>query len=395
MTIFPDGQRKVELLDIYRGRHLERYPLFFATDSELKKIASTKSPEQAEAEIFTIVMGRLQKSFPVLAQRVLSTAALLPFHQWVRSASSFPLVDDYVDLNDLQEGEQQVQIAYRRANQIIYNEDLYVAMDGLNRAALRLHEYLYAISSLKMSVKIQRLVSLIFSTWHDGLDLAKQGRVLLSELKMETLAMANFELPSGAQVDQSGPGPDEICGVWQTMEFDKTSMGLKVTVALDPHRRSLTRSDFAGLKSTSFSDSRFSERRTVILNGNELKRFLLSFYYAKSFLEKKFPIFLYPAQSVPADIICLDAKGIRSLEASLEYDKDGNDHDLEGARLEAEYFRAQYDYLKQSGPDELIKFKEIEAELGKHQLKSTLIKADPWRVFSARELGGFRIQFNP
>lgn len=398
LTTFPNGDIKIQLLDIYRSSRRDLFPLFFETDPGLIQISVSQDAESAANQIFSIVIGRAEKVFPVLAQKISSAAQAMPMEKWVPTFADLPLIDDYIGNAGLEKDQAQVQIAYRRNNQVIYNEKLVVGMDGLNRAALRLHEYIYAVSGQKTSVQTQRLVSLLMSSKILSPGIMDIAKPILFDLKLDAVDMKILQLPEGAEITENRPGLLDVCGSLNKMFVDPKKGEVRVQLKVDPDHLRIDRRDLSPRKLLSMN---FSKMTDVNLKGDELKKFMLSLYFAKSYLEGKYPIFLYPAQSIPADIVCINRLSGRlsSIDISVRYHKEKNEADIESSRLEAEYFKAHRKMVIEPSVLSEFKFQNSEFELKMQNLKTQYLEGETslekWGLMTeSQELGGLRIKFS-
>jgi hypothetical protein len=350
-----DGKNEVKLLDIYRSEHRESFPLFFEIDKHLLKVnASKKNRDDIADEIFHIVVARTLKVMPALAKRIIEMAKTIPFSSWTPSLTIFPLIDDFVGENHLNPDEEQVQVAYRKNLQIIYDEDLYGAMDGLNRAALYLHEYLYIISSTKESVAIQRLVSLLMSTKILENDFAKNASQMMFEFKLNAIASPTIELPPGVVLTNEPAGKNSSCGYLVQIRANPGDKTIVMRLAME--------------SPTEKGKAQLIERR---LTPKETLYFMNAAYSLKNQLSVKFPIFLYPAQNTMADVVCInkDEGTIETLEVGTKYHKAKNENELMGALLEATYFKTQRDYVLNPNEKTREKFYRIEELILRNSLE--------------------------
>ncbi len=318
-TRLPNNQLSVELLDLYRSERPDLYPKFFQIDPELKRLSAELPPDQASEKILQLVMSRLQQVMPHLARKVEIMSQTLAFEKWTATASRFPLLGDYIGDVRLNANQEHVQIAYRRTNQVIYNESLYAGMDGLNRAALKLHEFTYALSSVEHSIQVQRFVSLAFS--HRLMEFQSDTELerLQLELGMLGLAMKAPLMQPGAHLGSVRKMPEEDCGKLISMSVDPITKATQVRA--------------------------YTSRgpRTALLEVEKTKVFLFSILAAKSFLAAQFPLALYPAQQTTQDVICFKSGSLKlsSIEFGISFDPVMSEFEVKAARLEADYFRAQ------------------------------------------------------
>lgn len=402
---------EVKLLDIYRSEKLDLFPLFFAPDPELLNLSATASTQNIEStanKIYEVVMGRIKEKFPSLEQSIRGAEKEIPFKRWQSSVSEFPIIEDYIGKTHLREGEQQVQIAYRHTNQLVYNEKFYLLMDAFNRAALRLHEYIYASASTKVSVQVQRLVSLVMSSKFKDPNFLDAAKLVLAEAHLAPLATKSLNLPSGVAMTEDQPGSDDLCGLMKEIRLTKKK-NLKIKFEFDPDHQQMTRQDLNLEQMIYFKTSDKIETKEIKIK-DEAKRnqFLIALYFAKSELSKKYPLFLYPAQSVPIDFICINkhSEEISFFEMSVRYNKDKNDEDLKLAQAEAEYFKVQREYVlmtSKNNENPLAGFEKIDVhmQLKRQEIEILTIKSNIKlkELFNklsfsfGSELGGYRLKF--
>ena len=397
---------EVKLLDIYRSERLDIFPLFFAPDPELTELSDMASAQNIEItanKIYEIIMERIKEKFPVFEQTIRGAEKEIPFTKWQASISEFPIIEDFIGETHLREGEQQVQIAYRHTNQLVYNEQFYLLMDAFNRAALRLHEYIYASASVKVSVQVQRLVSLVMSSTFKNPDFLETAKLVLAEAHLAPLATKSLNLPNGVEITEEQPGSHDLCGLLKGIRLTKKK-NLKIIFDFDPDQQQMTRQDLNLEKMIHFKTSGHIKTKEIKIK-DEAKRnqFLIALYFAKSELSKKYPLYLYPAQSVPIDFICVnkDSEDVTFFEMAVRYDKDKNDEDLKLAQAEAEYFKIQREYVLTvsksdtlNGFDTLMKLKRKEIEI--LMIKMNINTAGLMNRLShsfGTELGGYRLKF--
>jgi len=380
----------VQLLDIYRSERLAEHPKFFEIDPEFKRISQDLPASEARAKIFALMMSRLKTKMPHLTKKLETAALAMPFEKWTAAISKFPLLPDYIGQISLQPNEAHVQIAYRRNNQIIYNEEYFLAMDGLNRAALQLHEYIYAISNQDHSAKVQRFVSLAFSPYLFQLKTDTELEQLLLDLNVLGLAMKTPALQNGATVTSELRGRNESCGKLASMTADVPTKTVKLHLKIE------------------------NQLIAVDLDSEFMKTFLISFYAAKAFLDAQFPSSLYPAQQLMQDVICVDRFSGKpsSFELVTVYDPVKSAAELKAAQLEARYFSIQKTFVKSKRALDLAKpqtmehltllsdwndrykeFIHIEHQIRMHQI-TQMSESHPYlAVMRSKTLGQMRVKF--
>jgi len=386
----PSGGLSVQLLDIYRSERLDQHPKFFEIDPEFKRISQDLPASEASEKIFALVMSRLKSKMPHLTKKIETAALAMPFEKWTAAISKFPLLEDYIGTVSLQPNESHIQIAYRRNNQIIYNEDYLLAMDGLNRAALQLHEYIYAISSQDHSAKVQRFVSLAFSPQLFQLKTDTELEQMLMELNVLGLAMKTPTMQDGAKVTSEPRGRNESCGQLLSANADIPTKTVKLYLQME------------------------NQKVAVDLDTQSMKTFLLSIYAAKAFLEAQFPSSLYPAQQMKQDVICVDRFSGKpsSFELLTVYDPVKSAAELKAAYLEARYFSTQKTFVesdralalaKPKSPEHLTlleiwsdsykEFINIEHKVRMHQI-TQMSESHPYLAATrSQTLGQMRVKF--
>lgn len=388
LTRLPKNQIKVEVLDIYRSRNRSQFPLFFEVDPRLEEISSGESPEAGAHYIYLEVLRRVRDRFPHLHSRILKAEQHMPFAKWVRTKTNLPLIHDFIGSVPLSSSQSHVQIAYRRATQVIYNENHYKAMDGLNRAALRLHEYLYAASADSSSVAVQRLLSLIFSKEMNHGDLNENTLKTEYNISLSLVAFTPEAPPKRVLERRPTLSSQIICGILSGLNVLPPSK-LQLQIAIDVKFPQLSREHYVvkttedllrfgnkGPKPTSLVTLEISDRE-------ELVKILVPFYKAKQYLHSKYPIYLYPFVTTAQDIVCFDKdkKKVVNIDVMLMHNPDFDKEEVQQAKLEAEYFIAQYrleelttEIAKEKSPAQkqskatayaevLLKFFEIEGKL--------------------------------
>lgn len=291
-------KNEVKLLEVFRSENLQIYNLFFPLDPELRKIEDNDRSEETAKIIFETVLARIEQVAPLLATKIKTLyISEIPFKNWIPIYEDLPLIEDELKY-PLEPNQEKIQIASRRTSNIMYNVRAYAAMSPLNRAALWLHEYIYALSGLENSIKIQRAVSLFFSS--EFLTIAQdipKLTLIFHQLDLLGISRKSLEgsLPPGARLNNTRQSDN--CGMLQKMEAltDKT---LSFVVKL---------SDRIVRKN---------------LDSNTAMVVASSVSWAKIFLETSFPIYKYYGQRIMPDQICFDAdfKKITQVRSSLAID---------------------------------------------------------------------------
>lgn len=389
-----EGNEEVVLLDLYRARNRKQFPLFFETDSALVSINHSLNDVDLEAqEIYKVVLERIENVYPGMAHKLKEMEKIMPMSNWISTSSNFPLIEDFIGDIYLKENQQQVQIAYRRNNQIIFAKDLFNKMDGLNRAALKLHEYLYASASNGHSVSVQRLVSLLMSNKILDSNFKKSAGQTLFDLKLNGLAMEKVELLPGQKVTQEEPGFFDMCGTIKKFEVNPSNKSIMLQLSVNPKKLQLTRKD---LKAENLNDRFFTKYMDKKLEGEDVRNFMLAIYSAKEFISTKYPTSLYPAQTTNLDIVCVNKVTFKLtyVEISQSIHKKRKDSELHSAKLEADYFQAQEVMSLHPSQENEKSFIDIERNIIFNNAENMRYKIlSPLMYGESEELDGIRIKF--
>ncbi|HPI39231.1 MAG TPA: hypothetical protein PLJ21_00400, partial [Pseudobdellovibrionaceae bacterium] len=232
----------VDALEIYRSKNRDQYSGFFSINPNYEAKPDHLTEEQWSEEIIDIVLQKLKAVLPEVSQLLQQTREDLNISNWIDSHSRLPLIDDYIG-NTME--SKQVQIAYRMYDQFVYDKFLFEKMLGLSRAAIKLHEFIYAFSNTNQSLTTQRFVSLLLSTDLDSqlkaLKDFKKARLtkqeinnlpilsLLIRLNLSRLSV-EASLPEGLQIGEFSPNVFYSCGKIQNIEFDKTNNEMKLWI---------------------------------------------------------------------------------------------------------------------------------------------------------------------
>lgn len=385
MTKGPDGFNEVKLLEIFRSENLAQYNLFFPIDEQLRRLEDHATSEASAKLIFETVLGRIGQVAPGLARKIsVLYQEDLPFKNWIPVVQDLPSIADELQY-PLEPNKDKVQIAVRRTKYIVYNVRAYAAMSPLNRAALWMHEYIYALSSLENSIKTQRTVSLFFSS--DFLTIAADELKLTHlffELDLLAISRRSIEgsLPPGARLAKQKQ--TENCGL--LAEIKGTAPGKKVDIGIQL-RGSL---------------------QTLSLAPSEAVIVLSSLKWSKAFLEKAFPIYKYSGQKIMADRVCLNADRtkITQVQSALAIDDEMFKATEKVAWTQAQLFKAKSDLAEahlrlQDDPRNsnfasvisiLDRVRELNLELFKNELDFSQISITSFeKIVNPKMLGEYHI----
>jgi hypothetical protein len=320
-----DTSFQVKLLEIFRSENLDRYNLFFPVDTELLKLEVGKSAEQSTQMIFETVLDRISHIAPNLGAKInLLYRKEMPFKNWIPLYQDLPIIEDEVKY-PLEENDNKIQIAFRRTQHIAFNIRAYSAMSPLNRAALWMHEYIYALSSLEESVKTQRAVSLFFSS--DFIKIAS-NEVRLTQLFFE------LDLLGISRKSVSGSLPP---GTRLVAQKQIQNCGQLISIKGTPVSESfeLLIKNEQGLQKTILR----RERATVILS---------ALVWGKTFLAQTYPIFKFYGQKIMPDKVCLNSmfSKITQIQVALAIDDDMAQATQKLAESEIEFFKAKSDAIE-------------------------------------------------
>lgn len=346
------AEGKIQVLEVYRSLNREIYQDFFRPDKELIEISNTNSPEVSAQLIFEKILTRLEPISPNLTKKIQAIANDIPFSKWIPAKRELNLIEDHEKL-DGDESFERIQLAYRRAHYIFYQQTAYEQLDGLNRAALWLHEYLYALSGEENSLKTQRAVSLFFS--NDFLEIAQDEKrltILFYEMGLLSLSRAKITMPSGAKISEAANGSSDICGSMEKLEADAATKKATVYIRTE---RGLYRIPMSASKTITFMNAMF---------------------WSKDYLSKQFPLFKYPSQMIGSDQVCISfwTAQVKSFEVSIINNPSMVEADLESAGLEVKLVEAQNKYIDamRSDSQQLTQLRQTEMRLAELRLESAL-----------------------
>jgi hypothetical protein len=378
-----DSLIEVKLLEIYRSENLELYNQFFPVDPQLWAMEKQGSSDQAAKAIFDTVLARVRQVSPKLGQKIYEIyAGDLSLDKWVPIYHDLPMVEDEV-VHPLEKNNQKVQIATRRTQSIMYNTRAYSAMSPLNRAALWMHEYIYALSGNELSLKTQRAVSLFFSS--EFLKISEdEVRIANLFYEMDLLGLAR-------SVDRSLPAGSKIASVKQEKkcypvlglktDIDKRVMNFFIEV--DGARHSMP----------------------LKVDAPETKVIVNVLFWAKIHLKTDYPLYKYPAQKIMPDKICFNLFSTRvtQMQMSVAIDEELAESVKAEARAEVELEKAKSVYyrLRDSDPKsfserirELNKIQSLTLDLFSNQsdrLAKSLTFATPNKLINPKILGEYNI----
>ncbi|RYZ76607.1 MAG: hypothetical protein EOP05_04510 [Proteobacteria bacterium] len=367
-----DGKRTL-LLEVFRSQRLDLFQTFKAVDPNLTSMASVGNAEIASQKIIDEVIRRTEIYLPRFAQTLRSAAVELPFEKWTKTTAEFPIIDDFVGAASTDANFRQIQIAYRRANRIVYNERHYRSMDGLNRAALKIHEWLYALADTEASIATQRLVSLLLSK--DLLDpnVVRNNRELFMISGIPQLIFRELKYPEGVQNTDQAPSSDEVCGEIAEIRTDMEKKTSELVFIID--------------------DKKTQAKRVVgvTLKKDENVRFLATMYLAKTELNEQFPRFKWPKQEIAKDKVCVSQKRrmVTRLEVGVTWDEEASKAELKAAADEASYFI----FLNHAKPGAELEKIRRESDLLGLKLNSMLRKYEPDSQNHFKKLGSRTVAF--
>lgn len=89
------------------------------------------------------------------------------------------------------------------------------------------------------------------------------------------------------------------------------------------------------------------EIKVEITHPQHFEQFIIAFGLGKFYLSNKYPLYLFPAQSNPFDIFCINKNNeeVSSVEMSIGYNPEKNAFEVERSELEAQYFALQREYV--------------------------------------------------
>lgn len=290
---------EVRLLEIYRSENQNLYPLFFPIDEKLRSLETVGSTDEATRRIFEEVLSRISAVAPHFGSKIKTLYEIeLPFKNWIAVFQDLPVVADEIKL-PTEKNTNRIQIALRRTQFIFYNKRAYAAMTPLNRAALWLHEYLYALSGLENSLKTQRAVSLFFSS--EFLKLPREQERLTKlfyDLDLLAISRQKLALPPGAQETQQKQ--TENCGLLTSFSGTPTSPEISYSVRLRGENKNFT-----------------MPRTQAVVVFSALS-------WGKAHIEKSFPIYKFYGQKTMPDQICFNAdlSRVTQVQSSLAQDEE-------------------------------------------------------------------------
>jgi hypothetical protein len=326
--------RTVRLIDLsrdeeaYEGIDITRVD--YAAFPELRE--SQGDAEALSRAALLRILGRIQDRLPHLAKRLADTASTLG--QWIPSEGELPLVGDHGKAK-LRPGEKLVQVAIRQHASVIYDTVLYDKLDALNRAALRLHEWVYALSSHPDAGKIQRFVALALSEGFAKLADAELEKLVREALELGYSAAssdpASLALPAGARSTEEGEPAGLRCG---RASFEAGTGRLLIA---RPLRR--IKSDLElrlrVLQLYTSGQVPMEEPKRAELDGRETTRLQETLRELRAFVRARYPVYLYPELEEELSV-CVRGKRLEWLELQPFYFSQVRETILETTRAELE-----------------------------------------------------------
>ncbi|RYZ93175.1 MAG: hypothetical protein EOP06_01880 [Proteobacteria bacterium] len=88
----------------------------------------------------------------------------------------------------------------------------------------------------------------------------------------------------------------------------------------------------------------------------------MGLYYAKSYLQLKYPIYKYPAQASPTDSVCINESENRVMEvhAAFTHHLSIAREEQSSAKYEAAYYRTHAEYVRNPSAGRLAAFRKNE-----------------------------------
>ena len=406
----------VILLDLYRKNQIDRKFYSQLINKWSKFLCDNRCSENSTELMSELILNEtidgIEKYFPILAKRLKMVLPKVGKQTWTSTSVELPLLNDFGDPIFLTENDHQVQIAYRRSTYVIYNQKYYVSMDSINRAALKLHELFYAISGFRESRAIQDVVAHFLSQNFQDKSVRATTKQLLINLDLEFLSVESLNLPKGIELIKSkNYKPNEVCGLLTEMTLNKVSKTLQLQINADLTRPHITHEDFNvnslnQLSQYNLNPINLFNKFNLELTNDELSNFILTIYRLKFYLTGQFPIFEFPLQSTPNDIICFNQNNnkIVSLSSTLLFKKKLNAQELIASSKEVRYLSLFKEPISLRSLDENLEIKELEEyfrRLKVIEVSANTVKTPEQRVknlidllFDTETLGTVTVDFN-
>ena len=352
---------KVLALDVYRSLNIRKFPTFFIPNPQFVKTKDNYSEEEWSEYLIDQILEKLKPLLPTLYESLSKAREEFKPSTWTVTDQRLPLIDNFIGDEIDQNNFRQVQIAYRVHHRFVIDRYYYNKMDGFNRAAIKLHEFIYAISDLHESIIIQRMVSLILSPQlDDDLEsITNYRNHKISEEDVGKAKLLQFILYVGLR-HLSSPIKKQLpkniiegvfeprrlmhyCGPINDIEINRENKQTRVLFDFDTENEHVDTLNFLPISDRFLSRYQANKIGEVVLEDNEeIKTFFMALLYTKSSLQHEFPLYLYPGRSFPPSVICVNrwTGNVLSIDTIAVYDPEKNKRELNYAKSEVEYIES-------------------------------------------------------
>ena len=378
--------QEVKLLEIWRSQNDNIGLEGFTIDDSLldDRKFQGRTVEIRSEYIFLNVLNRIINKLPVLALKIQD--AQNKIGQWIDSYETLPIIFDYGNDLKLNDHEMQVQIVHRILDNILYDKYLYDKMNAINRAALKMHEYVYTISNHKKSSLIQKFVVMAFSKEFETMSDEEIMDIVSKTFGLKYLikdALKNsIELPEGATFNQ--PLNLKKNKKFLAKIFKKNFCGI------------LTGHDYTN-QSINVRWKASKKSQTIKLSRKAWKQYYKVLKNVRAFLKAKYPEFLYPTFFWSQAEICLNRtrNGARIIKTIIELKYKSHNNDIIRKRANARVRQFEYKYKLEQIEREMRSLKKdrssidlstrMKANLRLAELASKRAKKSAWAIRETAE----------
>lgn len=321
---------QIEVLDLWRMRKRQGYQRNYTLHPDFEKLLGpSRLSTEEQSELFLIhALKRIAGKNAILARRLENARSAL--QKWT-SEPPKNLIPDFGGIQLLPH-EVPVQIIERKLNQIIFSPPYYERLSALNRAAIKLHELVYAVSNHRSSLFIQELVAFVFSREWDPLSPEDFSQLAgsLFQMKYQVLSdqIQDFTWPEGFS-STNNLLKGGTCGfLMDKVAEDSRSIRLTYHVEDQPGNTRDRASEFV-FWSQNWHASKKWKIRSYDLDERTRSRLLEAQEQAEGILRAKFLEILYPLSHFDRAFACFNFLGaLKYFEVRMSYPSRRNDEEL-------------------------------------------------------------------
>jgi len=316
------------MTDFFRAQLLQEDLSDYLIDPNILTIGDDVQDTDIRSElILDALIQRVAYKNSIFAERLMKAKDQLAEWTDLPEDETLELILDFGERPSLDPNNQSlVQVIKRDHEQLLRDLYLWNKMDALNRAIAKLHERVYALSSHKNSVLIQRFVALVIG--HKFEDMSYQEfnyliadtfdmKYLLKKAQAEEIDLSKFNaIVSDFQVSGAFEKLDLKLYLGETLQFEEpTQKGF----ASKKSRCGFVEEINQSSSPINYWWTEIKKRKPEVkhqkvqLNEIDVERYLSSINELKSFYRIRFPGFLYPVLRFRT-LICLGKKGKGRLE---------------------------------------------------------------------------------